>query len=380
MKPDTTLANSLVAKVQLGLSSTVIKLSAKMRFIDQIAPKLRNSGLIRSVEKIMPLSIRVAGIATASKAIPAFGGMIYSAGAVRQDFNIDEGSIYQTYQDSLVDIDEADDIDVAKKLKFIHITHMYDLLEEMLKEEGRPQLVIVDTPLLLERSDTPLESYYQLFSDYQVCKERIHDFWRQHKEEMYPYDPQGVRLVSISAKRFGSIFYGLSVPNGDRYIIDQISREIINDDDNSLEKIKKVGVKKLLHGVLTRRSRTAAYEFSLLTDDNRLEPVSVQKLGLINFHFRAGMHTLPLLAEVIGTKDNWDSQKLDELASYLVSLVTIDQPKALPLPLWYADYALKPIKTGTIINYFKTQAREMIRSEEVEKVWTEEPDMFGEVE
>jgi len=380
LKSDTNLANSLVAKVQLGLPSTVTKLSSKMRFIDHIAPKLRNSGVVRTVEKIMPLTIRVSGIATASKAINAFGGMIYSAGAVRQDLIIDEGSIYQTYQDSLVDIDEADDIDIVKKFKFIHITQMYDLLEELLTEMERPQLVIVDTPLLLERSDAPLEMYHQLFTDYNNCKERIGSFWKEHKEKMYPYNANGVCLVSLSNKRFGSIFYGLSVPDGDRYIIDQITRDVIQEVDNAFEKIKRVGVKKLLHGVLTRRSRTAAYEFSLLTDNNRLEPVSVRELGLINFHFRAGMNTLPLLAEVIGTKADWDTKKINELASYLVSLVTIDQPKALPLPLWYADYALKPIKTGTILHYFKTQAREMIRSEEVEKVWTEEPDLFGEDE
>ena len=380
LKSDTTIANSLVAKVQLGLPSAVTKLSAKMRFIDQIAPTMRNSGVIRTIEKITPLSIRAAGIATASKMIPAFGGMLYSAGAVRQDLNIEEGSIYQTYQDSLVDLDEADDIDVSKKLKFIHMTQMYDLLEEMLTEEQPPQLVIVDVPLLLERADAPLESYQQLFADYQACKGRIDTFWNQYKGKMYPYNLQGVRLVSISTKRFGSIFYGLSVQDGDRYIIDKVTRDVIREMDNTFEKIKKVGVKKLLHGVLTRRSRTAAYEYSLLTEDNRLEPVSVRELGLINFHFRAGMRTLPLLAEVIGTKNQWDSKMIDELTSFLVSLITIDQPKALPLPLWYADYALKPIKTGTILNYFKTQAREMIRSEEVDKVWTEEPDLFGEDE
>ncbi|GFZ93781.1 hypothetical protein GCM10008018_45260 [Paenibacillus marchantiophytorum] len=376
MNSETTLANSLVAKVQLGLPSAVAKLSAKMRFIDHIAPKLRKSGVIRPVRKMTPLSIRVSGIATAGKVIAAYGGMIYSAGAVRQDLYINEGSIYKTNLDSLVDIDEADDIDVVKKLKFIHITQMYDLLENMMNEEDLPQLVIVDTPLVLERADAPLELFHQLFSDYQTCKERIHTFWSSYKEKMYPYNPDGVRLVSISTKRFGSIFYGLSVLDGDHYILDEITKSEIHEEEDTFEKIKKVGVKKLLHGVLTRRSRTAAYEYSLLTNDNRLEPVSVRDLGLINFHFRAGMRTLPLLAEVIGKKEDWNTEMIDELASNLVSLVTIDQPQALPLPLWYADYALKPIKTGTIINYFKTQVREMVRSEEVEKVWKEEADLF----
>ncbi|OQP12219.1 hypothetical protein B1693_17755, partial [Geobacillus zalihae] len=177
MKQDTAIANSLVAKIQLGLPSTVTKLSAKMRFIDHIAPKLRNSGVIRPIEKKSPLTIRVSGIATASKTIPAFGGILYSAGAVRQDLYIEEGSVYETFQDSLVDIDEADDIDVTKKLKFIHITQMYDLLEEMVQESIPPQMVIVDTPLLLERSDAPLESHEQLLKDYEQCKERIERFW-----------------------------------------------------------------------------------------------------------------------------------------------------------------------------------------------------------
>ena len=43
---------------------------------------------------------------------------------------------------------------------------MYDLLEEMVQESIPPQMVIVDTPLLLERSDAPLESHEQLLKDY----------------------------------------------------------------------------------------------------------------------------------------------------------------------------------------------------------------------
>lgn len=90
-KRDISIANSLVAKVQLGLPSTVAKLGSKMRFIDQIAPKLRNSGVIRTVTKKVPLTLNVTGIATASKTIPAFGGILYSAGALRQDLSIQDG-------------------------------------------------------------------------------------------------------------------------------------------------------------------------------------------------------------------------------------------------------------------------------------------------
>lgn len=377
-KREITITNSLVAKIQLGLPSTVAKLGSKMRFIDQIAPKLRNSGVIRPIIKKVPLTLNATGIATASKTIPAFGGLLYSAGALRQDLSIQDGVIYQTFQDSLVDIDEADDIDITKKLKFVHIKQMYDLLEELLYESHKPELVIVDTPLILERSDEPLESHVNLHYDYVSCKERIEQFWKEHKNDIYPFNPNGVKVVSVSSKRFGSIFYGLTSDLTEKYLIDKLDTDKLTEFNMSFNKIKQVGIKKLLHGVLTRRTRTAAYEYDLLTSNNRLEPQFVRDLGVINFHFRAGMQTMPLLVEIIGHTGDWNTNSIDELTSDLISLFTIDQLKALPLPLWYASHGLKPIKTGTIIHYYKAQAQQMIKNEEVENIWTEEVDLFGE--
>ncbi|MEC2078738.1 hypothetical protein, partial [Metabacillus fastidiosus] len=321
-KRDISIANSLVAKVQLGLPSTVAKLGSKMRFIDQIAPKLRNSGVIRTLTKKVPLTLTVTGIATASKTIPAFGGILYSAGALRQDLSIQDGVVYQTFQDSLVDIDEADDVDITQKLKFVHVNQMYDLLEELLNESNRPELVIVDTPLILERSDAPLESYEELHFDYISCKERIEQFWKEHKHEIYPFNSSGIKIVSVSSKRFGSVFYGLTSEQTDKYMIDSLVKQELSALSMSFDKIKKVGVKKLLNGVLTRRTRTAAYEFDLLTSDNRLEPQFVRELGVINFHFRAGMRTMPLLVEAIGHKGDWQTESIDQLTSDLISLYT----------------------------------------------------------
>ena len=205
-KRDISIANSLVAKVQMGLPSTVAKLGSKMRFIDQIAPKLRNSGVIRSINNRVPLTLNVTGIATANKTIPAFGGILYSAGALRQDLSIQDGVVYQTFQDSLVDIDEADDIDITQKLKFVHINQVYDLLEELLSDSNRPDLIIVDTPLVLERSDAPLESYEDLHLDYISCREKIAQFWKEHKNEVYPFNVNGVKIASISSKRLALSF------------------------------------------------------------------------------------------------------------------------------------------------------------------------------
>jgi hypothetical protein len=374
---EVSIAQSLVAKVQLGLAGTVTRLGSKMRFVDQMAPLLRQGGVVRSVEIQRNFTIRAAGIATAHKSTPAFGGGLYCAGALRQDIFVDQGSIYRTFQDSMVDIDEFDDTDLAKKMKFIHISQTYSLLTELMREADRPQLIIVDTPLILEHSDVPMEQQEDLTKSYHDCLKIIAEFWNNYQRFIYPFSQNGVFLASLNSKRFGAIFYGLTSAKR-QFIIETLDNDLFLKIESSYQKIKKVGLKKLLNGVLTRRTRTAAFEYDMLTERNRIQPKQIQDLGLIGFHFRAGLSTLPYQVEMIGSKHTWDVKGLDDLASYIVSLITIDQPKALPLPLWFAKYGLKPISSGALLNYYKAQAREMIKNEAVENIWKEELDFFEE--
>lgn len=373
----TSLAQSLLAKIQLGLPGTVTRLSAKMRFIDQIAPLLRSSGVIRPIKSAQPLTVRAAGIATGHKTAPAFGGLLYCAGAVRQDIFADGGSLYQTYQDSTVEIDELDDLDVAKKMKLIHMIHSYQLLEELMDEEDKPELVLVDAPLILERNDAPSEYDTEFKYYYQKCLNTIQKFWERNKDKVYPFNPNGIYIACIDNKRFGAIFYGLNSEKS-KYIIDEIDKSLFTSLDSEYARVKQVGARKLLNGALTKNTRTAAYEYKMLSEDNRIDPPIIKELGLIGFHLRAGLSTLPLQVEVVGGQPGWDTAHLDWLASKIISMITIDQPRALPLPLWYAEYALKPIGSGAVLNYFKTQAREMIKNEEVESIWKEGLDIFEE--
>lgn len=374
---NTPLAQSLLAKVQLGLPGTVTRLSAKMRFIDEIAPLLRSGGVIRPVNPVQPLTVRAAGIATGHKTAPAFGGLLYCAGAVRQDIYVEDGSLYQTYQDSTVEIDELDDLDVAKKMKLVHMIQGYQLLDELMDETDKPGLVLVDAPLILEQNDVPMENQHELQYLYDKCRGVIEEFWTRHRNKVFPFNPQGVYMACINNKRFGAIFYGLTSDKR-KYIIDEIDDNVFSTLKSKDDRIKRVGVKKLLNGALTKRSRTAAYTYDMLTDRNRIEPQIVKGLGLTSFHLRAGLSNLPLQVEMVGGQPGWDTEHIDRLASLIVSLITIDQPQALPLPLWYAEYALKPIGSGVVLQYFKTQAREMIKNEEVESIWKEGLDIFEE--
>jgi hypothetical protein len=136
-----------VANVQLGLPATVSKLSSKMRFIDKIAPMLKEQGVIRTLDLIQPITIKCSGIATSHRTTNAFGGILYISGAVRQDISIQEGSIYQTKQESVVDVDEIDDLDWQKKLKFIDMINAYKLLMDTMEEVDLPELIIMDVHL-----------------------------------------------------------------------------------------------------------------------------------------------------------------------------------------------------------------------------------------
>lgn len=353
-----------------------------MRFIDKIAPILKEGGVIRDIDLIDPLTIKASGIATVNKTTEAFGGMLYVAGAVRQDILIDRNSIYETKQDSIVDVDEIDDLDATKKLKFIDIINAYKLLEDIFSNDDRPDLVIVDTPLMLERADSPLSDRIDVINLYERCKKTIENFWQQNKDKIYPFSEYGVKIASVGNKRFGAIVFALSDENI-QYVNDKINDEVVGKINIHMNKLKDVGIKRLLKGILVKRTRTAAFQFDGINKDNRLEPETLRSMGLTGMHIKAGSHTPPLLVEVMGGVKDWDTQKLDQLAAEIISLTTFDQKKALPISLWYAKYALKPLEAqdngqNALLKVYKGQVRHMLQSQDLEKVWKEDFDAFEE--
>ncbi|AEF93194.1 hypothetical protein Desca_0290 [Desulfotomaculum nigrificans CO-1-SRB] len=380
----TPVSQSIVANIQLGLPATVSKLSSKMRFIDRIAPALKESGVIRNIELINPLTIKASGIAATNRTANAFGGILYIAGAVRQDILIQEGSIYKTRQESTVDVDEIDDLDSHKKLKFIDIINVYRLFEDLMEDDEKPELVLVDVPLLLERQDVPLSDRKDLQKVYKECVDKIEGFWEKYKDKIYPFNDNGIKIASVGNKRFGAVIFALTQDKV-KYVVDDIDRNIIVNMNSILPKLQEVGIKRLLTGILVKRTRTAAYEINRINDEerNRLEPQSVGKYEMIGMHIKAGNTTPPTLVEVLGSKELWTTEMLDELASQIISLIAFDQQKAMPLPLWYAKYALNPLEAtnngkNAILQYYKTQAREMLKNEELENIWKEDLDVFEE--
>ena len=375
-----TISQSIVASIQLGLPATVSKLSAKMRFIDRVAPSLKDGGVIRNIDIINPVTINATGIACTSRTSNAFGGILYVAGAVRQDILIKDGTIYKTRQESKVEVDEIDDLDSQKKLKFIDIINAYKLLTELMEQEEKPELVLLEVPLLLERADAPLDNRTDIVNIYNKCRKAILKFWEKYRDDVYPFNKNGVKIASIGNKRFGAVIFALSDENM-KYIPDEIDKNIIAKMGELMPKLQEVGIKRLMTGILVKRTRTAAFQYDGINKDSRLEPEQLRDIGLMGMHIKAGNTTPPLLVEVLGTVKDWNTDMLDELASQIISLITFDQAKALPMPLWYAKYALRPIEAtdngkNRILEYYKVQARESLKNEELESIWKENLDVF----
>ena len=380
---NTTMSQSIVANIQLGLPATISKLSSKMRFIDRIAPVLKDGGVIRNIELLNPITINASGIACSNRSSNAFGGILYVAGAVRQDILIKDGTIYKTRQDSKVEVDEIDDIDSQKKLKFIDIINAYKLLTELMEQQEKPEIVLLDIPLLLERADAPLENRTDIVNIYNKCKKSILTFWEKYKNDVYPFNKNGVKIASVGNKKFGAVVFALSNENI-KYIPDKIDKKIIEKIEGLMPKLQEVGIKRLMTGILVKKTRTAAFQYDGINKDNRLEPEELRDIGIMGMHIKAGNSTPPLLVEVLGNVSDWNSCMLDELASQIISLIIFDQEKSLPMPLWYAKYALKPIEANNgngknrILEYYKVQARESLKNEELENIWKENLDVFEE--
>jgi len=379
---NTPVSQSIVANIQLGLPATVSKLSSKMRFIDRIAPMLKKSGVIRDIELLKPLTINASGICAINRTSNAFGGILYVSGTTRQDMLITEGSIYKTHQDSTVNVDEIDDFDCQKKLKYIDIINVYKLLNDLMEDDDRPELVMLDVPLLLERADAPLDNRVDIQKLYKKCITTIENFWTRHSKNIYPFNKNGPRIVSVGNKRFGAIVFALSEGNV-RFVPDPIDSEIINKMDKLMPKMQEVGIKRLMTGILVKRTRTAAFQFDGINKDSRLEPEALRSLGIMGMHIKAGNTTPPLLIEMLGSVSDWSTEALDNLASKIITLIVFDQQKALPIPLWYAKYALKPIEAtsngkNSILEFYKAQTRERLKNEELESIWKENLDAFEE--
>ena len=114
-------------------------------------------------------------------------------------------------------------------------------------DDERPELVLTDVPLLLQQQDVPLSERQDLKKVYKQCIDTIEEFWSKYKENIYPFNDNGIKIASVSNKRFGAVIFALT-EDKIKYVIDDIDRNIINNINSIMPKLQEVGIKRLLTG------------------------------------------------------------------------------------------------------------------------------------
>src|SRR5262245_5232945 len=207
---DRKLAQTLAVQSQIHLPGTVGRVLKQIRDIEAVAPIFSAAGLVRKVDRPNPLDVRVAGIATDHKTRRILGGAIYIAAATRIDLNIAQNVIATAGQDNLTEIDDINYENQDKRLQLITIRQAYRMAEAALRSPERYDLILLDCPLVLNRSMVPLredESYAGLRRAYQEAVQTIADFWRTHRESLFPWNPAGPVVAGLAAERYGAIVH-----------------------------------------------------------------------------------------------------------------------------------------------------------------------------
>ncbi len=368
--PGVSLAQSIAAAMQLRLPGTAGRVGRKMRYIDEVAPRLREGGLIRDIPSTPFDQLWTVGIATASKSIPAFGGVLYGAAALRQDVSVAAGKAKTGYQDSQVDVADMTFVQVSNRLIWKEYHLAYRLLEDLFEGATLPALVLLDSPLLIMRglqAGTLAED--DVREEWDELQAFMTRFWGRYADRCFPSNPDGPIVAHIGRQHFGAILTALQA-EGSHGSVDTISPELAKLVADQWPDLRRVGVNRVLRGLLRAGKRTAAYPYTAIGRDVlRAAPKLLGEQGLIGLHMQVGYRVPIWQVELLGPVDRWTSAELDRLAALLTYLTLNDHPKALPLPIWYAK-RLVHISDKLLYNY-RAAMTQMLRDQSVDQIWLE---------
>lgn len=368
------LANNLAVMTQLHIPGTAGRLSQQMRDLEQVAPLFVDAGLVRKIDKINPLSVRIAGISTK---VPArqkiMGGFLYVAGAVRLDLLIEENKISTGTQDSVCEIDDIDFEDQRNRLKLISLRQAYELAYRAMSDGNHRDLIIIDQPILVHRSmvafkDDELHQGHK--KEYDATVEVIEQFWSEHKEKLYPWNPNGTVLLSVGSGHFGAVLelanFDLRDSNNHNFVLadENIDAELIQQIKGMDKAISNIGGQRFVHGLLNPYTRTAAYALHEISP--RMEPQKIMNEGVIGFHYKADQGRQTRFAHMIGAVDLWTAKKLDKISAILMGMSSIGK-EGLPLPLMLAKRELGPL--DHFLQNYTREIKHHLRTRKFEDSW-----------
>lgn len=373
------LARALAAAMSLRLPGTVGKIANKMRYIDSKAPLFVRGGIIRSIESRRFDRVYAVGVSSKSRSMPALGGILYGAAALRHDIVVTGNQVTEGFQDSRVDINDMNFLDASERLAWKEYILVYQLLTDLLDSDTKPDVIFVDIPLLVPRAEQSLSlAEPDVEEEWRELIEVMEAFWQRFLPSIYPNDPNGPFLVSLQSRRdLNAAVLNALREKGPAGSPEAISSEAIDLVQSEWVQLRRVGVIRFLRGALRAGHRTAAYYYEALGRQmKRFEPRTVANHGLIGFHIQVGLRTPIWKVETVGAPGQWDSEALDRLASITAFLTLNDNPRMKPLPLWYAEQ-LVMMPREVLSNYLRSTLG-MLKDRAVDRAWLEGVDTMDE--
>ena len=369
------LAQEMTAQLQLGLYGTVGSLAQQLRSLDALAPKLVGGGLVRPLAIDQDRQRDAIGISAASKSIKAFAGLLFGIGCVAHRVSTRGSDIAHLGQQSRMDVGDLSWLEYQRRIEWRQYRLVYELLEEIFDAGDLPGLIILDAPLVMGRevyaqslAGEPDEDF--LVDEMAELRNNLEAFWGRHIERCFPFDPQGPRIVTLRRGRFAHLLK-LVQADGAAVSLDTISPSCAEEIRSRWNDLQRLGVDRVVQAILGRDQRTAAFDYGNL--DKRSFPQALIEKGSQGFHYRTGLRGEPVQVEVLGDADAWEaaggSVALDELAADLVALTFFDNPRSLPLPLWYARDAVKVVKAKGVLEFYRNEALRTMQGEQLEQTW-----------
>jgi len=368
MSDGQSLAKTLTARMQLGMLGTSNTIAHGVRVSQQIAKILREGGAVRPLQRRDTEEVRISGITTLGRRVEAFAGYLYLVIAVRRDVTIRGGQVAYGTEDSVSEINVLPYGDVRQRMGLKQYGMSYRLLKRMFGEPDPPRLVLLDHTLLLPPEFANSEDE-DVKRDYERLAEAMNVFWQERRAAIAPWTAGGTVIVGLPAtKRLAEPLRSVARGNED-LLVDEIGRGVIRTLGEQRETLEDVGAARVMATVLWPDCRSMAFAYSAMDMDKRLEPKLLRhELDIASFHYRTGLRTPPLQAEMPGGKE-WTSEALDGLASKLREATLFDQPDSMPLPLWLGRQQFKSLDTDAILTQYQQSTFGILRSGELDEGW-----------
>ena len=372
MNTPTSLVQTLAVQSQLNLPGTAGRLLKQIRDLESIAPRFIEAGLVQTVARPASLDTRLSGISTRSTTAKLAGGFLFVSAAVRMDLRFERNALATEGTDSTSLIDDIDFLDQSKRLQLIEVRQAYELADHAMKSEPPPGILLIEGPLVLNRSMVPLSKASQHTKEYARAVELIRAFWKDHQSKLFPWNPTGTVVAGIATERLGAIAaitqQDLRTPEGQSQLLkcDLPDAATLGDLNRQLASISGIGEKRFVRGILGTNSRTAAFHMNVQTPE--MEPASlVNDLGVVGFHYRSGVRADPLLVQLLGNDANWTKQNLNELAGILIAATVQRDRYAVPVPFQLAEQQLHGL--SNFLKQYCLTMRQELKNREIEDSW-----------